>query len=264
MKFFLFSIFTLMFTLTTAVFTPADRTELKNAVDDCLGESPDGRCPTFAAVHGAIGDWDVSKVTKMNLMFVLADAFNQYIGEWDVSSVTDMDGMFAGAYAFNQYIGEWDVSSVTNMGNMFFKAYAFNQYIGDWDVSSVAGMDGMFNGASAFNNYLDGWYWVNSAAYSKPEFIGEKSTVKCAPGNSYVSKVCSLCPAGKFQPETVRNTPNDVFCLECEIDHISEDGEAVCERCPVGEFSDDHLTCKDRTKPRVLREAYKKLGACSA
>ena len=68
-----------------AVFAPADRAALKAAVGTCkpawhgggctggcLGETPDGSCPTFAASndatgnpYGVIGSWDVSAVTSM-------------------------------------------------------------------------------------------------------------------------------------------------------------------------------------------------------
>jgi hypothetical protein len=457
MKFFLVSIFTLMFTLTTAVFTPANRTELKDAVKLCLEETADGNCPTFAAENGNIsdwdvssvtdmkemfagraefnqyiGDWDVSKVKYMNSMFYGAAQFNQYIGDWDMSNVTTTKLMFYGAAQFNQYIGKWDVSNVKDMIAMFSKAKAFNQYIGgwdvskvesmqsmfedggfnqyigdwdvskvkymnsmfadgsfnqyigdwdvsnvkemsrmfedatvfeqyigDWDVSNVDNMKEMFSNAKAFNQYigdwdvsnvtnmndmfkdeaegggvpaafdkpLDGWYWVKSRPslttswlVDKLELIPEESTVKCAPGYSYSASRpddCSLCPAGEYQPDIVRNPENDVpckkcpvgttswsgqpeclqcpvgtyqpvegqnvclqcpagtyqpekgrtskdNCIECEIDHISEESAAVCERCSVGEFSDDRLECKDRTKPKVLREAYDKLGGCAA
>jgi hypothetical protein len=45
--------------------------------------------------------------------------FNQPIGDWDVSSVTTMEVMFQNATPFNQPIGDWNVSSVATMENMF-------------------------------------------------------------------------------------------------------------------------------------------------
>jgi hypothetical protein len=66
-----------------AVFAPANSAALKAAVGTCaygtwvctggcLGETPDGSCPIFAASndatgnpYGVIGDWDVSAVTNM-------------------------------------------------------------------------------------------------------------------------------------------------------------------------------------------------------
>jgi len=59
------------------VFTPADGNQwgkgpLKDAINYCLSETPDGSCPAFAASndatgnpYGVMGDWDVSHVTSM-------------------------------------------------------------------------------------------------------------------------------------------------------------------------------------------------------
>jgi hypothetical protein len=83
MVLFLFAATLLMVDVVGAVFTPADRDALKAAVGTCslggtctggcLGERTDGFCPNFAASndasgnpYGVIGDWDVSKVTKMD------------------------------------------------------------------------------------------------------------------------------------------------------------------------------------------------------
>ena len=107
--------------------------------------------------YGHISEWDVSRVTNMNQLFLIKPAFNDDIRRWDVSNVTSMQGMFGGAHAFNQPIGDWDVSNVTNMGNMFADAIAFNQPIGDWDVSKVTEMDTMFCNATNFNQPIGDW-----------------------------------------------------------------------------------------------------------
>ena len=52
----------------------------------------------------------------------MTQAFNQNIGQWDVSKVTDMSVMFYAATSFNQDISAWDVSEVTSMYQMFFIA----------------------------------------------------------------------------------------------------------------------------------------------
>ena len=68
---------------TGSGFTPVDSAALNAAVGTCswggsctggcLGETPDGSCPTFAASndatgnpYGVMGDWDVSKVTSLD------------------------------------------------------------------------------------------------------------------------------------------------------------------------------------------------------
>ena len=43
-------------------------------------------------------------------------SFNQPIGNWDVGKVTTMQMMFNGATAFDQDISRWNVSKVTNFG----------------------------------------------------------------------------------------------------------------------------------------------------
>ena len=85
-----------------AVFTPANRAELKIAVGTCpsngacsggcLGETPDGSCPIFAATNGngVIGDWLISKVNSLDDMFQYATAFNADISQWQTGAVTTM------------------------------------------------------------------------------------------------------------------------------------------------------------------------------
>ncbi|SKB44628.1 BspA family leucine-rich repeat surface protein [Maribacter arcticus] len=104
-----------------------------------------------------IGDWDVSNVTNMSSMFLLADSFNQNIGNWNVGNVTNMRDMFGAAFNFNQDIGNWDVSKVTSMDGMFSSTEQFNQNIGGWNVGNVTTMDYMFSDARNFNQDIGGW-----------------------------------------------------------------------------------------------------------
>ena len=64
--------------------------------------------------HGPIGEWDVSQVTDMSMLFGGVPTFNENISKWNVSNVIDMDMMFSGARAFNQPLDSWDVSNVTD------------------------------------------------------------------------------------------------------------------------------------------------------
>src|SRR5690606_21887157 len=43
---------------------------------------------------------------------------NHDLGNWDVSKVADMNLMFQNARAFNQSLGSWDISQASNMANM--------------------------------------------------------------------------------------------------------------------------------------------------
>ncbi len=71
-KMLIFVLFILNIYQSSAVFPPLDSAALNAAVGGCLGETPDGSCPTFAASndatgnpYGVMGDWDVSKVTSL-------------------------------------------------------------------------------------------------------------------------------------------------------------------------------------------------------
>ena len=100
-----------------------------------------------------------SDINDMSSMFFITGgpAFNGDISSWDVSMVTNMSNMFLVARAFNRDIGSWNVSNVMSMAGMFSDAIAFNQDIGSWDVSMVTNMNSMFSGATAFNQDLSGW-----------------------------------------------------------------------------------------------------------
>ena len=82
--------------------------------------------------YGKVENWDTSKVTDMNYMFISASTFNQDISGWDTSSVTDMEGMFAGAENFDHDISGWDISKVTERDRMFHHATSFNLENSPW------------------------------------------------------------------------------------------------------------------------------------
>ena len=107
-------------TSVSGVFPPKSREELKSAVDEYVKASPRGK--PYNGTNGPIGDWDVSRVTDMYLLFMNAKRFEGDISKWDVSCVTDMTLMFSSAESFNGDISEWDVSSVTVMTSMFCSA----------------------------------------------------------------------------------------------------------------------------------------------
>ena len=104
-----------------------------------------------------IGDWDVSRVTIMNGVFLSLNNFNEPLNNWNVSNVTDMQHMFNNCNNFNQPLDNWNVSNVTNMYCMFSRSHNFNQPLGNWNVSNVTNMQAMFAQCTIFNQPLENW-----------------------------------------------------------------------------------------------------------
>lgn len=113
-------------------------------------------CSSLVTVP-SMNSWDVSAVTSLRSMFLLATAFNQDISSWDTSEVRFMLNMFDRAAAFNQDIGGWDTSYVAYISLMFSNASSFNRDISSWDISGVSNLRYMFRGAVAFNQDIGGW-----------------------------------------------------------------------------------------------------------
>jgi len=162
---------------TQAAFAPADRAALKAAVGSCtgsgwngnsynsysctggcLGETPDGSCPTFAASHATPG--------------------NPYgvIGDWDVSAVTDMDyskctlslpqcghGAFRRGVLLNN-IRQLEVRRITSLTRvvlfvcLWFETVPFLLFVVGWSFFFVAAsLIAVFSQASAFNQDVSNW-----------------------------------------------------------------------------------------------------------
>jgi hypothetical protein len=79
-----------------------------------------GYCYTF---DDDLSDWVMSSATNTSGMFLRSLLFNNggspLIDNWDVSNVTDMSNMFLIAPSFDQPIGSWDVQNVSDMSDMF-------------------------------------------------------------------------------------------------------------------------------------------------
>ena len=133
-------------------FTPADRTELKTAVDAWIADES-----AALVTYGDINTWDTSSVTNMGQLFENETTFNSDISSWDVSNVTEMWNMFRWATSFDQDISGWNTSKVTLMMSMFEGATTFNQDISSWDTSSATSMSKMFAQATNFNQDISGW-----------------------------------------------------------------------------------------------------------
>ncbi len=111
-------------------------------------------------VYRATDTPDLSGVTNMANMVLLAESFNGDLSGWNVSSVTSTKYMFYGATSFNSDLSAWDVSSMTDMSHMFTNAASFNQNLGTWyivpaDTEFDAGGDSLdVTTISAQNPYL--------------------------------------------------------------------------------------------------------------
>ncbi len=275
---------------TQAAFAPADTAALKAAVGTCsdgydfnsatgrfniictggcLGETPDGSCPLFAASndatgnpHGVIGEWDVSRVTDMSNMFAssafngdisewntgavisMADmfkysVFNGDISKWNTGAVISMDFMFVSAESFNSDLSEWNTGAVTNMELMFMHATVFNQDLSKWDTGKVTSMRQMFMHATVFNQDLSKWNTgVVSDMYSMFWNSGFKRTL-CGgqwglafSSSSGTKGRYGCCPAGSYMSKP-------------QLDPFTA-GEA-CSQCPPGSFGS--ASSNDDTNP---------------
>lgn len=99
--------------------------------------------------RGHISDWNISRVTSLERLFMDTKDFNEDISRWNTYKVTNMDFTFYQAIKFNQDIGSkvinegqyneytaWDVSNVTT-ANCMFGYSAFNQDISNWNIQNI-------------------------------------------------------------------------------------------------------------------------------
>jgi len=141
----------------------------------------------------SIKNWNTSKVTNFNSIFLNQPVFNQPINTqpvtvnsvtyraWDTLNVTNMTSMFSlnsGIRGqFNQDIGNWNTSKVTVLTRLFQNQPEFNQDISTksvtvggitynaWDTLNVTNMIYMFyndieNSESQFNQNIGNWNTV--------------------------------------------------------------------------------------------------------
>jgi surface protein len=146
-------------------FAPADRDALKIAVDECLPDkNANGDCTTLS--YGAIGNWDISRVTSLKGIFAYKSSFNQDLSKWNTTRVTTMEETFVDARSFNSDISKWNTKKVTSMKSMFDVQsdnlfHPFNQDVKSWDTSSLTNTDGMFRGCREFDQDLSKWKTSN-------------------------------------------------------------------------------------------------------
>ena len=144
-------------------YTPETREELRALVDNDtvkISSSKTSKITDMSKVFAnvkrtdfsGIENWDTSKVTNMEAMFLGAVTFNSDISKWNVSKVKNMSDMFVNAESFNQDISSWNVSNVANMSTMFANALSFNKDLSKWKVADNVTKEGAFWGSPLENN----------------------------------------------------------------------------------------------------------------
>jgi surface protein len=179
----------------------------------------------------SIGNWNTSKVTTMQQLFLNQTKFDQNIGNWDVSNVTNMNSVF-GIYfsspsntptpwqimsgSFNNggspSINNWNVGNVTDMSFMFTGQSSFNQNIGNWDVRKVTSFSTNFaffipsptytSSLFAFNNggspSINNWSLNQSASVSFLRMFEHAGNFNQPIGNWNTSRVTRFDPMFNF------------------------------------------------------------------
>jgi hypothetical protein len=251
-----------------AIFQPNNRAELKTAVDACINDVADGSCTTFSAgavpsgqgsgTYGAIGTWDTSLVTNMELLFEQKQEFSQDINDWDVSSVTSFYYMFKSASKMTSPLNKWDVSSGVIFQRMFFGAYSLASAFPDirqWDVSKGEDFRQMFAHSKNFDWDFSCWdvssvkfdlsieninYHQNTNGLSDM-FAGKTSTpaiTLCWPIADANHPSAGGSGNGVFYSSTYKISDGDASCSASEVCTWCSENQYVqsnaCAACPLG------------------------------
>lgn len=111
----------------------------------------------LASANPDVSKWNTSNVTNMKGMFDRAGNADPDVSKWDTSKVTDMEDMFSGVVNGNPDVSNWDTSSVTDMQSMFFRTEKANPDVSKWNISNVTNMYEMFQEAKAANPEVSNW-----------------------------------------------------------------------------------------------------------
>jgi len=172
----------------------------------------------YTEFNEPIENWNVSNVTSMQSMFENCKRFNQPLDGWGprLGQVTDMMGMFTDCDDFNRPLNSWQVGNVVDMTYMFMRAISFDQPLDQWDMRRVVRMDMMFWRASNFRQDLSGWdlasmrepdprYWALARIFSETRMIA-----------AYLPRLPEIVPV---QPQTIRVDPMQVHRESGKIDY---------------------------------------------
>lgn len=119
-------------------YTPETREELRALVDNDTVK---------------LSSINTSKITDMSKLFANVKRTDfSGIENWDTTKVTNMEAMFLGAVTFNSDISKWNVSQVEDMMSMFAFALSFNKDLSKWKVADNVTKEGAFWGSPLENN----------------------------------------------------------------------------------------------------------------
>ena len=131
-------------------------------------------------------EWDTSRITSFDDMFIGRDDFNENVARWDTSAITTMQSTFYDAAVFNCDISQWDISSTTTMRSMFSGATNFNIDLSNWDVSQVTDFTDFHsvwygNELSTCNKHLIYESWSAQNGYFEATYPDWKDVASCPP-----------------------------------------------------------------------------------
>lgn len=99
-----------------------------------------------------VQNFDTSKITDMEYMFLNTGVEELDLSNFDTSQVTTMYAMFDGATKLRSLkLKNFDTSQVTDMGFMFYNIVASELDLSSFNTSNVSNMEGMFDSTSKLN-----------------------------------------------------------------------------------------------------------------
>ena len=130
----------------------------------------------LASANPDVSKWNTSNVTNMKGMFDRAGNADPDVSKWDTSKVTDMEDMFSGVVNGNPDVSNWDTSSVTDMQSMFFRTEKANPDVSKWNTSNVTNMYEMFQEAKAANPDVSNWDTLKVENMSRMFYFASNAT----------------------------------------------------------------------------------------
>lgn len=136
-------------------------------------------------------NWNVSKVTRMNMLFQQCGSFRGDVSNWDVGNVTSLNATFFYCYSFNSDISGWQPANNTNCANMMRETYGFDSDLSPWDsyISNVVSFNGAFRNAKGMTSYLA---WSNISSTADVTNMFYQANIGLAPGSSGFTSKNSL------------------------------------------------------------------------